>query len=192
MGETKTTDYKKATASPIFNEQLFYEFTGKSIDDLETGMIKIRLMDHDFIGSNNLLGTFTVDVSFIYKMNTDHELYRMWVAMTDPNDETQAINAFLKISINVLGPGDKPPVHDPSKGLKDKEDSGVTKLFTPGRVKMAGHIVKICIYRCEHLAPLDFESIGVDPSLDPYVKVSFAGSKAVSKYIKKNRNPEFN
>jgi len=51
-------------------------------------MIKITLMDHDFIGSNNMLGTFTVDVSYIYKMNKDHELYRMWIAVTDPADET--------------------------------------------------------------------------------------------------------
>jgi len=25
-------------------------------EDLETGMIKISLMDHDFIGANNLIG----------------------------------------------------------------------------------------------------------------------------------------
>ena len=52
-------------------------------------------------------------------MNKDHELYRMWVAMTDTTDETQAVNGYLKITINVLGPGDKPPVHDPLKNLKN-------------------------------------------------------------------------
>ena len=118
-------------------------------------MIKISLLDHDFIGANNLIGQFTVDISFIYKMNTDHELYKMWVAMTDMNDETQAINGYVKISINVLGPGDKPPIHDPTKALKDKNDHGVSKLFTPGRVKMSGHVVKFTIFRAEHLAPLD-------------------------------------
>ena len=51
-------------------------------------MIKISLLDHDFIGSNNMIGTFTVDVSYIYKMNKDHELYRMWVALSDLTDET--------------------------------------------------------------------------------------------------------
>lgn len=51
-------------------------------------MIKLSLMDHDFVGSNNLIGTFTVDLSFIYKMNKDHELYKMWIAVTDMNDET--------------------------------------------------------------------------------------------------------
>lgn len=89
-----------------------------SVDDLETAMVKISLLDHDFIGSNNMIGQFTVDLAYIYRMNKDHELYRMWVGMTDANDETQAINGFLKITINVLGPGDKPPVHDPLKDLK--------------------------------------------------------------------------
>jgi hypothetical protein len=74
--------------NPIFNELLFFEFTKVSLDVLETSMIKISLMDHDFIGANNLIGQFTVDVSYIYKMNKDHELFKMWVAMTDMNDET--------------------------------------------------------------------------------------------------------
>ena len=41
----------------------------------------------------------------------------------------------------MLGPGDKPPVHDPSKNLKDKNDNGVAKLFTPGRVKLTSHLI---------------------------------------------------
>jgi dysferlin len=121
-------------------------------------------------------------------MNKDHELYRMWVAMTDTTDETQGINAFLKLSINVLGPGDKPPVHDASKNFGGKNDNGLTKLFTPGRVKMSGHIIKFNIYRAEHLAPLDL----VSNNVDPYFKISFAGTKAESKTVDDDRNPEFN
>ena len=82
------TDYKSGQLNPIFNELLFFEFQNMKVEDLETAMIKISLMDHDFIGSNNLIGTFTVDISYIYKMNKEHELYRMWVAMTDMSDET--------------------------------------------------------------------------------------------------------
>lgn len=70
-----------------------------------------------------------------------------------------------------MGPGDKPPVHDPTKDLKDKNDNGASKLFAPGRVKMEGHIVKFSVYRAEHLAPLDLLS----NSCDSYVKISFAG-----------------
>jgi len=49
--------------SPIFNSQMFFEYTNLSLDDLETGMIKISLMDHDVIGSNNLIGQSTLDIS---------------------------------------------------------------------------------------------------------------------------------
>lgn len=74
--------------NPIFNEQLFFEYTNVSVDVLETSMIKISLLDHDTFGSNNMIGTFTVDLSFIYKMNKDHELDKKWIAMTDMSDET--------------------------------------------------------------------------------------------------------
>lgn len=82
------TDYKPGSLSPIFNEQLFFEFQKVKAEELDIAMIKIDLMDHDFIGANNLLGSFAVDLAFIYKMNLNHELYRMWVAITDMNDET--------------------------------------------------------------------------------------------------------
>lgn len=188
MDQTKSTDYKSATMNPIFNEMLFFEFQNLRTQDLETAMIQVNLLDHDMVGANNMLGSFTVDISYIYRMNKDHELYRMWVAVTDPTDETQAINGYLKLTINVLGPGDKPPVHDPSKNLLDKNDNGVNELFTPSRVQLQGHIIKYTIFRAEHLAPLDLES----NNLDPYVKISFAGTKSESKAFKKTRNPEFN
>jgi hypothetical protein len=57
-------------------------------------------------------------------MNKDHELYKMWIAVTDVSDETSSINGFIKVTINVLGPGDKPPVHDPTKDLKNVNDNG--------------------------------------------------------------------
>lgn len=188
MGQSKVTDYKSGQLNPIFNEQMFFEFKNQTVDDLESGMIKISLMDHDFIGSNNLIGTFTCDLSYIYKMNKDHELYKMWVTMSDMSDETQAINAFVKITISVLGPGDKPPVHDPSKDVNNRNDNGVTRLFTPGRVKLSGHIVKFGLYRAEHLAPLDL----ISNTVDPYIKIAFAGNKAETKTFKQDRNPTIN
>jgi len=188
LGQSKCTDYKPGTLNPNFNEMLFFNFDKVKQHELETAMISISLFDHDFVGSNNLIGKFTVDIAYIYRMNQEHELYRMWVALTDPADETSEIKAFLRITINVLGPGDKPPVHDPLKHLVDRNDNGVNKLFTPSRVKLTGHIIKLAVYRAEHLAPLD---LAIN-SVDPYVKVSFAGTKAESKTVSENRNPEFN
>jgi hypothetical protein len=185
---TKETSYKSGQLSPIFNEVLFFEFQNKSIDDLETGMLKIAVMDHETLGSNNIIGQFTIDVSYIYKMNADHELYKRWIAIRDLTDESAEIKGFVKLSISVLGPGDKPVVHDAMKELKNKKDNGVNKLFTPGGTKLKSHEIKITIYRCEHLAPLD----ELTNNIDPYCKVSFAGASAETTAIKESRNPEFN
>ena len=121
-------------------------------------------------------------------MNLDHELYKRWVAITDPTDETAEIKGYVKLSISVLGPGDKPVVHDPKKELKNKKDNGVNKLFTPGGTKLKSHQIKIVVYRCEHLAPLD----ELTNNIDPYVKVSFAGASAETAAVPENRNPVFN
>ena len=43
LGQTKVTDYKPASLSPIFNELLFFEYTNLTIEDVETAMIKISL-----------------------------------------------------------------------------------------------------------------------------------------------------
>jgi hypothetical protein len=75
-------------------------------------MISINLIDHEKLKTNNLLGTFSVDVSYIYKYNKYHEIYRVWVPMTDPLDQSQTPYGFVKLSINILGPKDKPPVHN--------------------------------------------------------------------------------
>lgn len=45
------------------------------------------------------------------------------------------------------------------------------KLFTPGRVKMTGHLIRFSLFRAEHLAPLDL----LTNSVDSYAKLSFAG-----------------
>jgi hypothetical protein len=39
LGQTKTTTYKTAQLSPIFNETLFFECAAVKVDDIETGMI---------------------------------------------------------------------------------------------------------------------------------------------------------
>jgi len=166
---------------------LFFEYHDMKLNELETGMIELTLLDHESLSTDNVLGTFSVDIAHIYSMNEHHELYRMWIAMTDPCDEDQEISGYLRVSINVLGPGDKPPFHDPAKNLKNKNDHGINELFMPSRIKLTPHLIKFNVYRAENLAAID------QPSLDlkPYVKISFAGKMAESK-VEKSRNPTFN
>ena len=77
--------------------------------------ISLTIYDRNAITANTHIGKFTVDVSYIYQMNMDHELYRRWVALVDTTDATEGIKGYMKITINVLGPQDRPKIHDETK-----------------------------------------------------------------------------
>jgi hypothetical protein len=87
MGQTQTTKYVPKDRTPKFNENLFFQFTDLKVWQLEGGMINIKLLDHSSFGRDQVLGTFTVDISYIYKLDESHEVYRVWVPLTDSHDE---------------------------------------------------------------------------------------------------------
>jgi len=119
-------------------------------------VITLSLYDHNSFAFDSFLGCFTVDVAYIYQMNADHELYRKWVVLSDTSDATEGVKGYLRVTINVLGPGDRPPVHDERRDLKDREDNGEEDLFSPGHVDRTEMIIKLDIYRAEHLPPMDW------------------------------------
>lgn len=44
----------------------------------------------------------------VYTMNKDHELYRQWVPLMDDEDpEDTGVQGYLKISVAIIGPGEK-------------------------------------------------------------------------------------
>jgi hypothetical protein len=70
----------------------------------------------------------------------------------------------------------------------DKNDNGQNELFLPNRLRLDPHVLTLKVFRAEHLPILNHLS----DDISAYVKISFAGSKAETKTIKNNRNPEFN
>lgn len=149
-------------------------------------MITIKLLDHTSFGANKVLGTFTVDVSYIYKLNPSHEVYRVWIPLTDSLDEEQTPMGYIQLSISILGPGDKPKVRD--MRVLDKNDNGQMKLFMANRLKLTSYVMILRVYKAENLPPLDTHNYNIDP----FVKICFAGGAAQTKKIEDNRNPEFN
>jgi hypothetical protein len=186
-GKTKRTEQQTNTLSPIFNETLFFTLEDVSEFQLEQTVISISLFDYNWLSTNSFLGKFTIDAAYIYQMNPDHELFRKWVIMTDTTDATEGVKGYVRVTINVLGPGDRPPVHNALKDLKKKDDDGESNIFSPGHVEKKGMLFKFNIYRAEHLPPLDL----YNNKIDPYVKVSFAGVGIKTKEVQNNRNPQF-
>ena len=55
-----------------------------------------------------MIGAFAVDATTVYTANKDHELYRRWVPLMDDEDaDDVGVQGYLKISISIVGPGDK-------------------------------------------------------------------------------------
>ena len=187
-GIKKTTEYANDTLWPIFNETLYFEFANVSTIELQQTVIEISLYDHNTLATNSFLGKFTVDAAFIYQMNSDHELYRKWVILSDTTDSTEGVKGYLRVTINVLGPGDRPPVHNEKKDLKIKNDPGESNIFSPGHIDKTGYLLKFNLYRAEHLPPMDL----YNNKIDPYLSISFAGVNILSSVINDERNPEFN
>lgn len=57
-------------------------------------------------------------------MNPHHEIYRTWVGLINDEDpEDIEIQGYLKLSIQVIGPGDKHHVHDEAADKKAEKEA---------------------------------------------------------------------
>ena len=91
LGKEASTNYLKETLAPIFNETLFFSFTNLSMEELTTAEIEIGVYDHNTLSKDAMIGMFSVDLSFVYELNKDHEIYRKWVILQDTTDESEGI-----------------------------------------------------------------------------------------------------
>ena len=71
-----------------------------------------------------MIGSYSFDLLSVYTKNDEHELWRVWVGLTDTeeNNEEVAAQGFLKMSCTVIGPNDPIPIHDPEQDAKDEAE----------------------------------------------------------------------
>ena len=133
FGETKRTTSKDVDTNPIWDEQLF--FSAKDIDEdgLNSTQIELKVYDMDTFNKNDLIGQFAIDTLQVY-YRPGHELWKKWVALSAPysarrnligEDERGGIQGYLKVSCVLLGPGDKPEIHEPDEEEDNSNDSAV-------------------------------------------------------------------
>lgn len=89
-----------------------------TLEDLDRSSITLTVYDKKtFILSDSLLGSFTLDWTNVY-FKRNHEIYRGWLMLSDPEDIVEGVMGYLLVDIAVLGPQDKVTVHD-SAFIKD-------------------------------------------------------------------------
>lgn len=133
FGETQHTKVMKKRTSCVFDDVFFFKASEMTPDRLETEVIKVSVFDADTFSRNDLIGSFQFDAVDVY-YRENHELHEQWVGLTDEKSATDnGIQGYLKLSICVLGPGDKKKVHSDSekKGSGDITDIASMVMMPP-------------------------------------------------------------
>lgn len=190
FGHSDRTATINQTSSAVWDEQLFFEGKEQHPDQLNSAVVTVQVFDADAF-SKTLIGEYTTDLMNIY-YEPHHEIYRRWVALTAPasvrSKGDSGVQGYVKLTLVLLGPGDKPRVHKP-----DEEEEADAILLPPAlRLELAFLVVKI--HKAEGLPQMDRTMFGKEikngAGIDAYTKLLFNGYKANTKVIK-SRQPSW-
>ncbi|CAN0461079.1 unnamed protein product, partial [Laminaria digitata] len=105
-----------------------------------------------------------------------HEVYRTWVALQNTESEHETgVQGFLKLSVTVLGPGDRQKVHDLAEEMQV-----CMVLMGPAMISQELRFLVVYIFSAEDLPR--FSSVGV-PSVNALVQVKSLGETNKRVYI---------
>ncbi len=104
----KNTKTKNSTNSPFWDEVFFFNFN-TSASELFNEFIEFEVFDASGMLKNALIGSFKIDIGFIAD-EPFHSLRSKWLLLSDSEDYSAGAKGYLKVSVNVLGPGDEVPV----------------------------------------------------------------------------------
>ncbi|UJR29942.1 hypothetical protein I4U23_017489 [Adineta vaga] len=193
----KQTKIQKGTNHPYFNEVFFFNIN-LSERDLCDEIIEFEVCNSKTFRSDMKIGRFKLDISYIYSQKK-HSINRKWLLLCNEDDQAIAGKGYLKVSVNILGPGDEAPAQE----NEDDEDDIESNLLKPAGLILRPATFILKVYKAEDLPRMDsaflngvkkifYSTEDVKELIDPYVKFSFAGQQVSSKIVYTCSHPEFN
>lgn len=216
FGQKRNTIVIKQCTSCVFDELFIFNMKNIDKEAFEEGMIRISCFDSTIMsmigGKNKMIGSYAIDATMVYTMNKDHELYRQWVPLIDDEDpEDVGVQGYMKISISIVGPGEKVKVHDEdaeraaeiAREAAAGSDIGSLLLTTPTIQKEWKYIV-VKVFKAEGLPVMDGKIGGglatvKQAGTDAFCRLAFAGGKPLATRVvtvngqsRQQINPQFN
>ncbi|KAJ8599899.1 hypothetical protein CTAYLR_002819 [Chrysophaeum taylorii] len=185
FGEKVSTKVHPKVLSCVFDELFIINKRGLDKEEFSEGSIRVSVMDADTVTRNDLIGSYVVDASYVY-FQKNHEIYRTWVALINDQDpESQQIQGFLKLSIQVIGPGDKVYIHDEAEDREREKqedmraDGGISGMVVmPPALRREVKWLVTTVWRAEYLPIMDVGIRGIsDNKIDAFVQVDFGDIK---------------
>ena len=180
LGKKQNTGVKKACLSAAFDEVFIFDHPKLEKEQVETGMVTIRVMDADTFSKADLIGGYTFDASYVYAQK-GHELHRKWFGLYDlDNPADSRSQGYLKCSIVVIGPGDKQVAHkeeeDVARERKEEAGGDISKLVTmPSNIKRELKYLVVSVFKAEDLPVMDAAGLGGKAGIDAFVEVRLCG-----------------
>ena len=200
--QIKSTSSVDSSTNPVWDEILIFHISAKPAELFNT-MVTIKVVNSKYVMMENLIGSFQMDVGAIYD-EPEHGFLQKWILLTSNKDTGSGPKGFLKMSFQVVGPGDNAtalPPYDPSTSHIDDIEGN---LLRPAGVNLQPATFKLRIYRAEDIPQMDpvyletvkktfrLKSTDAKNLVDPYVSVSYAGHTVSTGVRWVTCNPEWN
>ena len=145
FGQKKHTAVKRKANMAVFDDAFYFSKRDLQPYELQESVVKVSVFDADAFTRNDLIGSCAFDLQSIY-YRKQHEIYRQWIVLTDnDNPLDSGPQGFLELSITVLGPGDKPPVHDLEAELQ--ADLNKVRLYMSLSLLIHFFVFQLAAYR---------------------------------------------
>ncbi len=194
LGQKQNTKTLYAVTTCVFDELFIFNFKELDKDAFSEGLIRVSIYDVNSnpLQKNTMIGSFMVDTMHVYSANKDHEMYRKWVPLMDDEDADDiGVQGYLKLSVQIIGPGEKLKVHNEDEELAKERtreaaaggDIGSLCLSTPVMTKTWNYVV-VTVYRCESLPVMDGK-VGIgfataqSAKTDAFCQLTFGGGKPI-------------
>ena len=128
-----------------------------------------------------MIGRYAIDALALY-YQPDHEYYRQWVALSAPQSSRKGrggVQGYLLLSVALLGPSDKPLLHDAAQEVA-ADTGGPSSVLLPPTIKQELGFLRVGVHSARHLLP---SSSSLASKVDAFVQLEYAGYVAKTKSI---------
>jgi hypothetical protein len=182
FGQKFNTAVINSTLNPVFDDLLIFNLKGLDKEEFEEGLIKVTVKDSDFLTSNDMIGCYSFDATYVY-YQANHELYKSWVGLINEKDlDDDGVQGYLKLSIQIVGPNDKLKIHRETEDAPANEGDDIgSMVLMPPTIKREQKWFVVTAHCAEYLPMLD-AAVGAggfelsSSGIDAYYKAEFSDS----------------
>lgn len=161
---TKKLDDIGGTASLYWGEHFFWNAKNKDKEEIENERILIEVKDHRYIISDSLIGTYEMDLTYVY-FQEKHALIHKWICLANSESKQfQSVRGYLKFGVSVIAVGDE----QVDLTIPEIGETKDTDLLLPPQIQTeAAQLIVRCV-KAEGLPVLD--TVG---TIDGYMQADF-------------------